>query len=396
MSKNNIYSNKRLVVDTHEQINQLDLENAANKTILDAYEHEVNVFMHCHLRGYDKTGAGIEMVGSYVDKYGAPLTARASWQEGYRAIEEELAKHFKVSANKYSGMPLIAGYGGGVHLYKPIKMHDDKPWNMTGWIPLESKWCCENKYFRNRHFFALRGNEIQNDLWDYHPYASANCAEDTGNKFAQFVPTDKYQGGYWYFGNVNARYLHIIALKDHHQDESGISQRYNYIVHPLAYRQNMKLLPDNSVDGMQWSITNINNEEHFTEADKMRKWGERCHGLEVFNDFTYYYSWQPEDLDGDASKMSYGEIFNGTLMNFSKKLRYRYHYWFNSYPHEFGEFCSIPRSPAVPICIPSLQTTGSTIDTWFHRREARLERLQRARRRRKRARTKKQKEWSAC
>ena len=38
-------------------------------------------------------------------------------------------------------------------------------------------------------------------------------------------------------------------------------QRYNYIVHPLAYRANVMDYPDNSVDAMQWAIINVNDKE---------------------------------------------------------------------------------------------------------------------------------------
>ena len=40
--------------------------------------------------------------------------------------------------------------------------------------------------------------------------------------------------------------------------------RYSWIVHPLAYRDWLNKIPDNSVDAMQWSIMNINtNEQHY-------------------------------------------------------------------------------------------------------------------------------------
>ena len=60
-------------------------------------------------------------------------------------------------------------------------------------------------------------------------------------------------------------------------------QRYNYIVHPLAYRSSINTLPDNSVDAMQWCIINIPEEPHFRDG---KHWGGKCHGLEIFNDFT--------------------------------------------------------------------------------------------------------------
>ena len=59
--------------------------------------------------------------------------------------------------------------------------------------------------------------------------------------------------------------------------------RYNYIVHPLAYRAAIDTVPDNSVDAMQWCIINMPEEGHFAPG---KEWGDKCHGLEIFNDFT--------------------------------------------------------------------------------------------------------------
>ena len=319
---------KEKQVETHQN-NSLQLANENNKTILDAFGQEVHIFMHCHLRGYDLTGRGKEMSGHYYDKYGAPVDQHESWSEGYRAVEKELSTHFVKCTNPSMEQPLIAGYGGGVHLYKPIKNHDTEPWNITGWIPLESKWVCEAQYFRNRHFFALRGNEIQNDLWDYHPYKEDWSEDCEDSEFSQYVPLGPFRGGYWYHNDARGRYLHIISLKNQTLDENQCYDRYNFIVHPLAFRASIDGLPDNSVDGMQWSITNIKNEKNFSEDERFQKWGETCHGIEIFNDFTYYYSWQPGE-DG---------IFNGTLMNYARRQKTaRYHFWFNTYPLEFGEF----------------------------------------------------------
>ena len=82
--------------------------------------------------------------------------------------------------------------------------------------------------------------------------------------------------------------------------EPEFCKRYNYIVHPLAYRGDIKILPDNSVDAMQWSINKINSRslnvapEGKSKSmtfpafgqDQLGRWGDRCHGLEIFNDFT--------------------------------------------------------------------------------------------------------------
>ena len=72
-----------------------------------------------------------------------------------------------------------------------------------------------------------------------------------------------------------------MSLKSHLEDGN---KRYNYIVHPLAYRSSMDTLPDDSVDAMQWDIINIVKEKHFGQGED---WGEKVHGLEIFNDFTY-------------------------------------------------------------------------------------------------------------
>ena len=124
----------------------------------------------------------------------------------------------------------------------------------------------------NRFFLAFRGNEIQNDYWDYHPI----CDEESGVDASDFegepkvVTNSKYRGGYFYEGNSWARYLHINTIKSHVRDSRhspSYFKRYNYIVHPLAYRINTNLKPDNSVDGIQWSILNILNEPHFSDVE---------------------------------------------------------------------------------------------------------------------------------
>ena len=46
--------------------------------------------------------------------------------------------------------------------------------------------------------------------------------------------------------------------------------RYSFVVHPLAYRDWLNKIPDNSVDAMQWSIMNINtNEPHYQVCTKL-------------------------------------------------------------------------------------------------------------------------------
>ena len=136
-----------------------------------------------------------------------------------------------------------------------------------------------------RYYLSIRGNEIQNNLWDYHPHDLELEGQETDEMEAsQYQPVDRYQGGYFFEGNPFGRYLHIMAIKSHKEDPYlGRPKRYNYIVHPLAYRSALNNIPDNGVDAMQWCILNIKNEEHFGARTDF---GE-CHGLEIFNDFTY-------------------------------------------------------------------------------------------------------------
>ena len=66
--------------------------------------------------------------------------------------------------------------------------------------------------------------------------------------------------------------------------------RYSWIVHPLAYRDSTNSLPDNCVDALQWGVLNVCEEPHFKHNIF---WGN-CQGLELFNDFTYAASYNPE------------------------------------------------------------------------------------------------------
>ena len=70
------------------------------------------------------------------------------------------------------------------------------------------------------------------------------------------------------------------------------SYRYSYIVHPLAYRASTDALPDNCcVDAIQWCILNIVEEPHYNNPEM---WKGPCHGIELFNDFTYNVSYNSE------------------------------------------------------------------------------------------------------
>ena len=130
--------------------------------VKEAYGQEVHMFLHVHLRGYDETGEGKHMDSSYFDKYGAPVNTKESWSEGYRAVEKHLAKHFNICLNKEIQFPAPVGVAGGSHLYKPIHCQSEKnePWNVTGWIPLQRRWLHSGKFFDNRYFLGIRGNEV--------------------------------------------------------------------------------------------------------------------------------------------------------------------------------------------------------------------------------------------
>ena len=138
--------------------------------------------------------------------------------------------------------------------------------------------------FLTRYFLSIRGNEIQNNLWDYHPHELELDEETDEMESSQFQPTDEYRGGFYFEGNPFGRYLHVMTIKEHKVDSySGKPRRYNYIVHPLAYRSSLNNIPDNGVDAMQWCIINIEKEKNFGQYKQFGK----CHALEIFNDFTY-------------------------------------------------------------------------------------------------------------
>ena len=55
-------------------------------------------------------------------------------------------------------------------------------------------------------------------------------------------------------------------------------RRYSWVVHPLAYRDWLNKIPDNSVDAMQWSIMNINtNEPHYQNRNEGWKVEKMAH-----------------------------------------------------------------------------------------------------------------------
>ena len=79
------------------------------------------------------------------------MNKESSWEEGYHAVEKKLADYHNHVKDKNLTFPLIAGMGGGVHLYKPLHGRvGDKPWNYTGWIPRQKRWLSQGKFFSNR------------------------------------------------------------------------------------------------------------------------------------------------------------------------------------------------------------------------------------------------------
>ena len=84
----------------------------------------------------------------YYDKYGAPVYKDNSWEEGYHVVEKKMAQHYNAVVDNKLNFPLIAGMGGGVHLYKP--MHSGEPWNWVGWIPRQKRWLSQGTFFSNR------------------------------------------------------------------------------------------------------------------------------------------------------------------------------------------------------------------------------------------------------
>ena len=77
-----------------------------------------------------------------------------SWEEGYHVVEKKLADYYNKVVDGHLDFPLIAGMGGGVHLYKPLHGQDgDETWNWTGWIPRQKRWFSQGTFFSNRFVF---------------------------------------------------------------------------------------------------------------------------------------------------------------------------------------------------------------------------------------------------
>lgn len=131
-------------------------------SVKSAYEDEVNMFIHVHLRNYDRHGLGDNQDHEYTDRFGAPIHYLNSWAEGYCMVEDALIKHNDNCSNRFTPFPLVGCYSGAAHLYK--NYHDDEPWNRTGWITKQRKHIYnsttnsgERVEFLNRFFLCLRG-----------------------------------------------------------------------------------------------------------------------------------------------------------------------------------------------------------------------------------------------
>ena len=93
-------------------------ETASFKETDGLFTQEVHLFMHCHLKGYDRTGEGLHIDHSFLDKYGAPINIEDYWMEGHHSMDRMLLQHkIKVGNNKIP-FPPVAGYVGTAHLYK--------------------------------------------------------------------------------------------------------------------------------------------------------------------------------------------------------------------------------------------------------------------------------------
>jgi len=344
------------------------------------YGREVHFFTHCHIKAYDRTGEGLKMDRSFMDKYGAPISLENYWMEGYHCMDRMLAKQMLTTDNPSIPMPPVAGYVGCAHLYKPGTDHGNEPWNWTGWIPRWQRgiiWdpqTSKNRLVNNRFFMGLRANEIQNNAWDYHPvedvegpYAGVDASKiaeylDRGwngeNGISEISPgkTDKFRGGFFFEGNSWGRYVHLNLLKSHAKDfETGDFKRYSWIVHPLAYRATLNKLPDNNcVDSIQWCVFNIGKDPVFNNPAAIPG---TCNGIELFNDFTYSASYNHDlmTVPLDASDFRI-PCFNGEKMHCDVDSDHddafrKYIWWFDTYPFEFGEF---------------LLTSGLSRGIWLH------------------------------
>ena len=78
----------------------------------DMFGNEVHLFMHCHLKSYDRTGEGIHMDNDFIDKFGMPNKLEHFWMEAYHAMDRKLARHMFSVGHGQIPFPPVAGYAG--------------------------------------------------------------------------------------------------------------------------------------------------------------------------------------------------------------------------------------------------------------------------------------------
>ena len=73
-------------------------------SVRDAYGEEVHLFLHVHLRGYDREGKGKHMDSSYYDKYGRCPPLQTYPQKPALELDrmDSLAKKVAVRRNVFS------------------------------------------------------------------------------------------------------------------------------------------------------------------------------------------------------------------------------------------------------------------------------------------------------
>ena len=81
------------------------------------FDHEVHLFMHCHLKAYDRTGEGIHPDPGFVDMFGLPNNVEDFWTEGYHSMDLKLASHmfyveYMKKGTNFLPYPPVAGYAG--------------------------------------------------------------------------------------------------------------------------------------------------------------------------------------------------------------------------------------------------------------------------------------------
>jgi hypothetical protein len=89
--------------------------------------------------------------------------------------------------------------------------------------------------FVYRYFLGIRGNEIQNNLWDYDPHDEEESENPEDLVYSQIEPNDRYRGGYFFHTQPFGRYLHVISLKNHEHDSEVSLNRaiYKTVLHGI-------------------------------------------------------------------------------------------------------------------------------------------------------------------